>query len=84
MRYTEVIPDSLVDMVPGDVNPISVKGIVVNSTLILDELRNLLQDNDYDYRRNVDSYAAMPGVAPFALRRSIIKSIELAVNSLLE
>ena len=68
IRYTEVIHDSLVGRVPDNSNPITVQGVVVNSSLILQELHRLLQDNAYDYKQH-PSYNGMEGVAPYRIGR---------------
>jgi len=65
IRYTEVINHGLVGFENGTTNPIKVQGIVVNSTLIVQELRRLLEDPIYyDYKKH-PTYNGMEGVHPY-------------------
>ena len=68
VRYTEVINDSLQGAADRDyANPIrGVSGVVVNSSLILQELHHLLSDNDYDFKKH-PTYNGQEGVFPYVI-----------------
>ena len=74
VRYVEIIQDSLVDLIEGNSNPISVKGVTVNSSLILQELHRLKHDNQYDYKRQSD-YNGMEGVTTYEYGANLMEII---------
>jgi hypothetical protein len=65
IRYTEVIQEGVINYTNS--NPINVKGILVDSQLIVQELRRLKENNNYDVRQH-PSYNGWEGVEPYQIK----------------
>jgi len=66
VRYVEVLHDAVVIGPSTRSNPIGVKAVIVNSSLILKELQRVKDDNGYDYRKH-PTYNGKEGVYPYRI-----------------
>ena len=66
VRYREVLQHSLVDLALNNDNHLAVKGVVVNSSHILEEL-NLLRQNPQDKSQHYTSHNGKEGVHPYRI-----------------
>ena len=53
IRFIEVIQHEMIGRAPGNVVPYAVDGVGVNLSHIVHELKQIYQDNQYDYKQKL-------------------------------